>query len=83
MKPGGNAAQEQLVQHIEKIEKLLEDRQEINDEIKDVYALAKGDGYDARTMRAIIQLRKLSKEQRQERKSLLDTYLAAFGMDDE
>lgn len=80
---GANAANTELVQHIEKIEKLLEDRQEINDEIGDIYKLAKSDGYDPKTMRAIIQLRKLTKAERQERKSLLDTYLAAFGMDDE
>ena len=80
---GHNAAQGQLVQHVEKIERLLEERQAINDDIGDIYKLAKSDGYDTRTIRAIIQLRKLSKAERQERQSLLDTYLAAFGMDDE
>lgn len=83
MTAGHNATDKQLVQHIERIEQLLEDRQAINDDIGDVYKLAKSDGYDRRTMAAVIQLRKLSKEQRQERRSLLDTYLAAFGMDDD
>jgi uncharacterized protein (UPF0335 family) len=80
---GSNSAQAQLIQHIEKIEKLLEDRKEINDDINDVYRLAKLDGYDRRTMASVIQLRKLSKPERIERRELLDTYLAAFGMDDE
>jgi len=83
MSAGSNSSDAQLVQHIEKIEKLLEDRQGINDEIGDVYKLAKSDGYDARTMRALIQLRKLTKAERQERRSLLDIYMAAFGLDDE
>lgn len=82
-KPGNNASQEQLVQHVEKIEALLDQKQDIADEIGDVYKLAKSDGYDNRTIRAVIQLRKLTREQRIERRSLLDTYLAAFGLDDE
>lgn len=81
--PGNNASQEQLVQHVEKIEALLDQKQDIADEISDVYRLAKSDGYDNRTIRAVIQLRKLTREQRIERRSLLDTYLAAFGLDDE
>jgi uncharacterized protein (UPF0335 family) len=79
---GGNAANKQLIQHVEKIERLIEDRQAINDDIKDVKALAKVDGYDARTIMEVIKLRKMEPHVRQERKALLDTYLAAFGIDD-
>jgi uncharacterized protein (UPF0335 family) len=80
---GGNASQAQLIQHVEKIEGLIADRQEINDEIKDVKSLAKIDGYDARTIMEVIRLRKMEPHVRQERKALLDSYLAAFGIDDE
>lgn len=83
MDAGSNAAQEHLVNFVERIERLTEEKAALGDDIKEVFAEAKGEGYDARTMRSIIQLRKLTKAQRQERRSLLDTYLAAFGMDDE
>jgi uncharacterized protein (UPF0335 family) len=79
---GGNAANKQLIQHVERIERLIEDRAAVNDDIKDVKALAKMDGYDARTIMEVIKIRKMDPQKRQERRSLLDTYLAAFGIDD-
>jgi uncharacterized protein (UPF0335 family) len=79
---GGNASQKQLTQHVERIERLIEDRNAINDDIKDVKALAKMDGFDARTIMEVIRIRKMDPQTRQERRSLLDTYLAAFGIDD-
>jgi uncharacterized protein (UPF0335 family) len=80
---GNNASQAMLTQHVERIERLIEDRQAINDDIKDVKALAKADGFDARTIMEVIRIRKMEPHVRQERKALLDTYLAAFGIDDE
>jgi uncharacterized protein (UPF0335 family) len=80
---GNNASQAMLTQHVERIERLIEDRQAINDDIKDVKALAKADGFDARTIMEVIKIRKMDPHVRQERKALLDTYLAAFGIDDE
>jgi uncharacterized protein (UPF0335 family) len=77
-----NSANDQLIQHVERIERLIEDRTAINDDIKDVKALAKMDGYDARTIMEVIRYRKMDPQVRQERKALLDTYLAAFGIDD-
>jgi uncharacterized protein (UPF0335 family) len=53
------------------------------DDIRDVYGEAKANGYDTRTIREIVKLRKLTPQVRIERKTLLDTYLAAFGIDDE
>lgn len=83
---GGNAAQEQLVQFVERIERLVEERQGINDDIKDVKAEAKANGYDATTIMAVIKVRALrakSLPKYQEQQALLQTYLAAFGIDDE
>jgi uncharacterized protein (UPF0335 family) len=65
------------------IENLIEERQTINDDIKDVKAEAKGQGYDATTLMAVIKVRKMTAAKYQEQRSLLDTYLAAFGITDE
>lgn len=83
---GHNAAQEKLVQYVERIEKLIEERQGINDDIKDVKGEAKVEGYDPSVIMDTIRVRaarRKSKAKYQERKSLLETYLAAFGIDDE
>lgn len=82
MNAGGNAAQEQLVQFVQRIERLIEERNGINDDIRDVKAEAKATGFDTRTINEVIKVRKLDAHTRQERKALLDTYLAAFGIDD-
>lgn len=82
MGAGGNAAQEQLVQFVQRIERLIEERNGINDDIRDVKAEAKANGFDTRTINEVIKVRKLDTHTRQERKALLDTYLAAFGIDD-
>lgn len=79
---GDNAAQAQLVQYVERIERLMEERAGINDDIKDVKAEAKATGFDGRTIMEVIKYRKMEPHVRQERKILLDTYLAAFGIDD-
>jgi uncharacterized protein (UPF0335 family) len=79
---GGNAANDQLRLFVERIEHLIEERNGINDDIRDVKAEAKANGYDARTIMEVIKHRKMEPHVRQERKALLDTYLAAFGIDD-
>lgn len=76
----GNVAADQLRQLIERIERLEEEKKGIADDIKDVYAEAKSTGFDTKTMRKIIALRKMAKEDRQEAEALLETYLAALGM---
>lgn len=78
---GHNAAQDALVLFVERIERLQEEKQGIADDIKDVFAEAKSTGYDPRTMREIIKRRKLTPEVRQERDALMETYLAAFGIE--
>ena len=65
---------------IERIERLEESKREIADDIKEVYAEAKGTGYDTKTMRAVIKLRALSVDERAEQEALLDIYKAALGM---
>ncbi|MBL8588993.1 MAG: DUF2312 domain-containing protein [Methylobacteriaceae bacterium] len=65
---------------IERIEKLEEEKKAIADDIKDVYAEAKGNGYDVKIMRKIVSLRKQDKDKRREEEEILDLYLAALGM---
>ena len=70
----------QLRAFIERVEKLEEEKRTISDDIKDVYAEAKGNGYDARILRKIISMRRQDLEKRKEEESILDVYLAALGM---
>lgn len=78
---GSNASQEQLVLFVQRIETLTEEKASIQDDIKDVFAEAKAMGYDRATIREVIKIRKMTPAVRQERQELLDTYLAAFGID--
>jgi uncharacterized protein (UPF0335 family) len=73
-------AADQLRLFIERIERLEEEKKGMGDDIRDVYQEAKGQGYDSKTMRAIIRLRKLEKHARDEAEALLDTYKAALGL---
>ncbi len=77
-----NVSAEQLRLFIERIERLEEDKKGIADDIKDVYAEAKGTGFDAKTLRKIVALRKMDKGARQEAEALLETYKAALGLAD-
>ncbi len=77
----GNVAADQLRLFIEHIERLEEEKKGIADDIKDVYAEAKATGYDVKTMRQIVRLRKLEKHVRQEAEALLETYKAALGLE--
>lgn len=65
---------------IERVERLSEEKQGLADDIKDVFAEAKARGYDTKTMRKIIALRKMETHDRQEAEALLATYMAALGM---
>lgn len=77
----GNVAADQLRLLIERIERLEEEKKGIGDDIKDVYLEAKATGYDAKIMRQIIRLRKMPVHDRQEMEAILQTYLAALGME--
>ena len=71
----------QLRSIIERIERLEEEKKTISDDIKDVYAEAKGTGFDARILRQIIRLRKLDGADRREQEELLDLYKLALEME--
>lgn len=66
---------------IERIERLEAEKKGISDDIKDVYLEAKAVGYDAKVMREVVRLRKMKPDDRRERETTLDLYLAALGMD--
>ena len=76
----GNVAADQLRLFIERIERLEEEKKGIADDVKDVYAEAKANGYDTKTMRAIVRLRKMEKHARDEMDALLETYRNALGL---
>jgi uncharacterized protein (UPF0335 family) len=76
----GDAAQDRLRSFIERIERLEEEKSELTADIKEIYAEAKGTGFDPKTMRQVVRLRKLEEADRQEQEMLLDTYLVALGM---
>lgn len=70
----------QLRQIVERIERLEEEKAEIAEQIKEVYAEAKGNGFDTKTLRKVIALRKKKPDERSEEESMLDLYLSALGM---
>jgi uncharacterized protein (UPF0335 family) len=76
----GNVAADQLRLFIERIERLEEEKKGIADDIKDVYAESKSNGYDTKTMRAIVRLRKMETHARQEADALMETYRSALGL---
>lgn len=76
-----NIAADQLRLLIERIERLLEERQGIQDDVKDVFSEARSTGFDPKTMREIIKLRKMDRDTRMEREALIETYSAALGLD--
>ena len=71
----------QLRAFVERIERLEEDKKAIADDIKDVYAEAKGTGFDIKALRTIGRLRKKDQAEREEEESILDLYKAALGME--
>ena len=75
-----NVSAEQLRLFIERIERLEEEKKGIADDIKDVYAEAKSTGFDGKTMRTIVRLRKMEKHQLDEMDALVETYRTALGM---
>ena len=72
-------AADRLRLFIERVERLEEDKKAIMEDIKEVYAEAKGEGYDTKIMRQVIRLRKMENHDRQEMEALLDLYLTALG----
>ena len=73
------AAQGRLRTIIERIERLEEDKAAVAADIKEVFAEAKGEGYDVKILRKVIRIRKQDKAKRQEEEAILDLYLSAIG----
>ncbi len=71
---------ERLKSFVERIERLEEEKKGIADDIKDVFAEAKGTGFDVKIMRQVIRLRKMEADDRREQEELLDVYMRALGM---
>ena len=65
---------------IERIERLEEEKKALAEDIKDVYAEAKGTGYDVKVMRKIVSIRKQDHNKRREEEEILDLYMSALGM---
>ncbi len=70
----------QLKAIVERIERLEEEKKTISDDIRDVYAEAKGNGYDVKALRTIVRLRKQDANERAEQEALVETYMVALGM---
>ena len=73
-------AKEQLKSFIERIERLEEEKKTVTDDIKDVFAEAKGVGFDTKALRQILAIRKQDADQRAEQEALVDLYMQALGM---
>ena len=78
--PATRFAKDQLKAIVERIERLEEEKKATSDDIRDVYAVAKGNGFDIKALRSIVRLRKLDTDERREQQEVLDTYLHALGM---
>jgi len=76
----GGIARDQIRSIIERIERLEEEKQALADDIKEVYAEAKANGFDTRILRQVVRIRKQDTAERQEQEALLDLYLHALGM---
>lgn len=71
---------EELKDYIERIEKLEQEKKDVQDHIRDVYAKAADEGWDTKVMKQIVRLRKMDDDDREEQEILLDTYKRALGM---
>ncbi len=73
-------AKDHLKAFVERIERLEEEKKAIADDIRDVYAEAKGNGFDVKALRAVVRMRKQDSDERKEQEAILETYLHALGM---
>jgi len=81
MKKSGGIAADRLRSLIERIERLEEEKAGLTADIREVYAEAKGSGFDSKVMRQIVRLRKMDSADRQEQEALLDVYRRAIGLE--
>lgn len=75
-----SVAQDQLRAFVERIERMEEEKKAIADDIKEIYAEAKGNGFDTKVLRQIVRIRKQDHSERMEQEALLELYMTALGM---
>ena len=78
--PATHFAKDHLKAFVERIERLEEEKKAISDDVRDVYAEAKANGFDTTALRAVVRLRKQDAEERREHEMVLETYMHALGM---
>ena len=78
--PATRFAKDHLKAFVERIERLEEEKKALADDIRDVYAEAKGSGFDVKALRQIVRLRKQDVDERKEYETILETYMHALGM---
>ena len=76
----GHNSKDQLRSIVERVERLEEEKAGIASDIRDVFAEAKGNGFDVKALRAIVRLRKQDKDERAEHEAIVETYKATLGM---
>ena len=76
----GGIAADRLKSFVERIERLEEEKKALANDIKEVFAEAKGTGFDVKIMRQVIRLRRMDKDDLSEQETLLDLYRRALGM---
>jgi uncharacterized protein (UPF0335 family) len=75
-----NSARDQLKTIVERIERLEEEKAALASDIKEVYAEAKGNGFDTKALRSLVRIRKQDMSERREAEAVLATYMQALGM---
>lgn len=80
MSDASSIAHGQLRSIVERIERLEEEKAATAADIKEVYAEAKGNGFDTKILRKVVRLRKIDRAEREEEEAIMDVYLAALGM---
>src|SRR5262249_20275321 len=78
--PAPRVAKDHLRAFVERIERLEEEKKAIADDVRDVYAEAKANGFDTKALRTIVRLRKQDVDERREQEAILETYMHALGM---
>jgi len=78
--PSTRLAADQLRSIIERVERLEEEKKTFTDDIRDVYAEAKGNGYDVKALRTIVRMRAMDDEKRRNEETVLESYMLALGM---
>ncbi len=76
----GGIAGDRLRSFVERVERLEEEKRELLEQIREVYAEAKGEGFDVKVMRQIVRLRRMKPQERGEQEELLELYKSALGM---